>query len=86
MRTFQQILEAAGYETSAYSGRGMQGRECLGVDLPAGADRDLGRMLAEVIGAMGPGENDIVAGAFRRMRTDALGCGSVVYFPGIHHS
>lgn len=29
MRTFQEILEAAGYECEPYSGRGMGGQECL---------------------------------------------------------
>lgn len=83
MRTFQQILEAAGYETSAYSGRGMAGTECVSVGLPD--DGRIGRLFADVTDAMEDGENAVVAKAFRRMRIDSLGIGSVVYFPGIAH-
>jgi hypothetical protein len=83
MRTFQQILEAAGYETSAYSGRGMAGTECVSAGLPG--DGRLGRLFADVTEAMGADENKLVAAAFRRMRTDSIGLSSVVYFPGIAH-
>lgn len=83
MRTFQQILEAAGYETGVHVGPEAGSAECLSVGL-SGNGR-LGHLFAEVIDAMGTGENVIVAAAFRRMRTDTLGCGSVVYFPGFPH-
>lgn len=79
-RTFQQILEAAGYVTRSYSGRGMSGRECLSVTLPG--DEMMGRFFADVLEAIDAEETDPAAHAFRRMRTDSLGKGTVAYFPG----
>lgn len=84
MRTFQQILEAAGYETDTHVGPEAGSVECLSVGLPGNGR--LGHLFAGVIDAMGPGENDIVSSALRRMRTDPLGCGIAVYFPGIPRS
>ena len=81
MRTFREILEDAGYECSAYSGRGMSGEECLSITLDD--DDRMGRFFADVVGAVLPDEKVDVALAFCRMRTDSLGRGIVVYFPGV---
>lgn len=86
MRTFQQILEDAGYECTAYSGRGMSGEECLSVTLAAdsnGPPSNLGRFFADVLEEVQGYETANMAKAFRKMRTDDLGRGVVVYFPGI---
>lgn len=80
-KTFQQILEAAGYVTRSYSGRGMDGKECLSVTLAG--DGMMGRFFADVLEVIDAEEMDPAAHAFRRMRTDSLGKGTVVYFPGV---
>lgn len=81
MRSFQQVLEAAGYVTRAHSGHGMSGRDCLSVTLAG--DGMMGRFFADVLEAIDAEEMDPAAHAFRRMRTDSLGKGTVVYFPGV---
>lgn len=81
MRTFQQILEAAGYECTAYSGRGMGGDKCLSISLKQ--DGAMGKLFADVLEEVQGYETVNVAKPFRKMRTDNLGKGIVVYFPGI---
>lgn len=86
MRTFQQILKAAGYKCEAYSGRGMGGEKCLSVSLAAdgnGPPSNIGRLFADVLEATRDEYQGHVAVAFRKMRTDSLGKGTVVYFPGV---
>ena len=80
-RTTQQILEAAGYETRAYS-PGF-GEQCLAITLSGamGSPSSLGRLFADVLEVIDAEENDAVAHAFRRMREDSLGRSIVVYFP-----
>lgn len=82
-RTFQQILEAAGYEAQDYS-PGF-GEQCLAVTLPRtrGLPSSLGRLFADVLETVDAEENEIAAHAFRRMRDDSLGRSLVVYFPGV---
>lgn len=79
----QRVLERAGHECRAYSGRGMYGRHCLGIDIDRG---QLGVVFADVLenGALEEEEDiEAMAEAFRRMSTDSMGLGSVLYFPGI---
>ena len=85
MRTFQQILEAAGYKCEPYIGRGMFGRECLSIPLfiTSGPTNAIGRLFADVLEEVDAEENDLAADAFRKMREDSLGRDIVVYFPGI---
>lgn len=88
MHPFQQLLEEAGLETRSYSGRAMYGKTCLAVDLDGGT---LGPFVADVIEALQTqvgGEimstnGDDISEAFRSMKTDSMGRGSVVYFPGV---
>lgn len=81
MRTVQQILEAAGYVTRPYSGRGMSGRECLSITLVNGDQ--MGRFFADVMEEVRDEYEGHVADAFRKMRSESLGKGVVVYFPGV---
>jgi hypothetical protein len=89
----QEILESAGYSVQSYSGRGMYGKNCLGVDVS-----NLGKLFADVLkeldllGENGGGELEDdsqaaaiedLATAFEEMRTDSLGRGMIVYFPEI---
>jgi hypothetical protein len=83
MHPFQALLDEAGIESHSYSGRAMYGKECLAVDL----DGSLGDFVANVIEethAQVVGENlEAISEAFRSMKTDSMGRGIVVYFPGV---
>lgn len=90
MRTVQRILEDAGYETSAYSGRGMNGEECLSVTV----ERSLPYLFSDVLEALlQEGDGDVlnqeiaaVSKAFRRAWEDSRGRSIVVYFPLIQYA
>jgi hypothetical protein len=92
--TFQRLLEDLGFETRSYSGRGMDGEECLAVTVDGYATREwsiassvLGmlavttdnpcRTLAELRGAL-----EKLSIVFCHTKTDGLGTGAVVYWPG----
>lgn len=89
--TLQLLLERTDLADNlrSYSGRAMYGKECLGVDVPQGG---LGGFVADVIDAAvewtqdePDGDRDMgdVAQAFRDMRTDSMGLGTIVYFPRV---
>lgn len=75
----QGILESTVDGVQSYSGRGMYGRSCLGVETD-----DLGDLFAAVLEEL-EGEEDTqdVQLAFKSMRTDSMGRGTIVYFPAI---
>lgn len=84
---FQTLLENIGHEVRSYRGRGMSPDErCLAVT-PVGS---FGSLLAEIVGvtadlARQDEDYDVeaVQSALRRMRTDTLGLGQIIYFPGV---
>lgn len=79
------LIENAGYETRSYSGRCMYGATCLGVEL----DDRLGDFFASILDAiasLGEEERDEaldLASAFRSMKTDSMGRGTIVYFESV---
>ncbi len=76
----QKVLEHAGVEgIRSYSGRAMYGRICLGVDTD-----DVGEVFAAILESV-EGEEDTrdIQEAFRNMRTDSMGRGTIVYFPQV---
>jgi hypothetical protein len=85
----QDLVEAAGYEPYSYSGRSMYGAKCLAVD----PGKDLGWFISDIIEALkqcsynddddSRAEHTAAVEAFRDMRTDSMGRGIVVYFPGV---
>jgi hypothetical protein len=84
---FQGLIEEAGFETRSYSGRGMYGKTCLGVDLEGG---NLGRLLGDLVEMTAtsddPGEAvEIVAEGLRSMQTDSMGRGMIVYFEEVSY-
>ncbi len=68
----------------SYSGRGMFGKECLGVDIDCGK---LGNFIARVIQGMqcqeGAENIDALTEAFEHMAQDQMGKGIIVYFPDV---
>ena len=66
-------LESAGYTWRRYSGRGMYGKECVGVTLSDDGELfDLGRTVGAIEAECNPGH----------VRTDNMGRGIIVYWPG----
>ena len=84
----QELFEACDYETRSYSGRGMYGRSCLGVDLDRG-DSTLSCIahLLDHIAEEGhenwQDELEEFATAIRDSRSDSMGLGTILYFPDI---
>ena len=75
----QAILESTVDGVQSYSGRAMYGRSCLGVET-----NDVGDLFAAVLEQV-EGDDDTreIQDAFRNMRTDAMGRGTIVYFPNV---
>ena len=84
MNQLQKLFERAGYNTRSYSGRGMYGKECLGVVL--NRDQDLGMIFGDLIDVLARNREDFdqifIAECFQEgLRTDSLGLGTILYFP-----
>lgn len=75
----QDILESTVDGVRSYSGRGMYGRSCLGVETD-----DVGDLFAAVLEEL-EGEEDTqdIQLAFKSMCTDSMGRATIVYFPAI---
>lgn len=73
----QLLLEAANMKVRWYSGRAMYGEVCLGVDVDGPSDL----LVAIAEGVTDDNREEVVA-ALERARHDAMGRGTVVYFPG----
>jgi hypothetical protein len=82
---FQKLLEDAGLTPRSYSGRGMYGKECLGVD----TDRSEMRVAAELIRAVIETKEEFddslyeLAGILEDTQTDSMGMGIIMYWPNI---
>ncbi len=86
MKTFKEIVEDSGLEARSYSGRCMYGANCLGVVVDSG----IGEVVAEIIEHLAGLDDDErgqasreAADAFRGVRKDSIGHGTVVYFPSV---
>lgn len=79
----QTALELADFECYSYSGRAMYGVECLAVNID-----QVGDLVAGVLEYLDGKETDTfrLQMAFRRMKMDSMGLGTVVYFPGTKFS
>jgi len=84
----QILLEESDCNVRSYSGRGMSGKECLGVTIRRGG---MGCLVSTVIeeiaerssSSRGYDERFEISEAFRNMSTDSMGTGEIVYFPGV---
>ncbi len=78
----QRVLE--GYlGVRSYSGRGMNGRSCLGVDA-----KSLGQFLSVLVEGTVHLENREVrdlAEEVSNIKTDSMGMGMIIYFPGVEY-
>jgi hypothetical protein len=75
---FEKLCERAGYAVMPYSGRGMDGRYCLGIVVDK-----LQELMADLIECADPDETRELSNVVRTLRTDGMGFDIVVYFPGV---
>lgn len=62
-----------------YSGRGMYGRNCAGIELDGDADLlALGAVIAEMVE-----DEDLKTSLMRGVRLDSMGLGIIAYWPSI---
>lgn len=76
MHWIQSELEAKGYRLQQYSGRGMMGRQCLGVLL----DGNDGYEIMAMLGAASDGQQVPIP------KNDSLGRGYILYWPHIEYT
>lgn len=67
----------------SYSGRGMYGRECLAVDVADGVFALVADLITAARELDDDATFDVLEEALRHARTDSMGRGQVLYFPGI---
>jgi hypothetical protein len=83
----QTICEDVALHARSYSGRGMYGKSCLGIDVDRGG---LGPMIAKIMSALAgysEADRDTVCEAFRtEMAQDNMGLGMIYYFPSIPYT
>jgi hypothetical protein len=87
-KNFKDLLEDAGYEPRSYSGRFMYGDQCVGVTL---GGENLGTLVGDLIHTIMDRTDDEsalrdLADRLSNVRTDSMGRGIVVYFPGVKWS
>lgn len=80
-------IESAGYEARSYSGRGMFGKECVGVEIPQ--DESAFALAAKLVLTVFDEDGDEEAYnltsdlADLRVSEDAMGLDAIVYFPRV---
>lgn len=82
-KAFKDLCDNTGIEVRSYSGRGMYGRKCLGIDTD-----DVMGTIADLIEAAVDFHNrpvayNMLAEALRSSRQDSMGLGVIIYFPSI---
>jgi hypothetical protein len=75
------VLIEAGHDPYTYSGRGMNGRECVGVSIEGEILAFAADVLAALLNDGFVKDSDIVGDAFHGARSDSMGRRTVVYFP-----
>lgn len=78
-----EVIESANYEARWYSGRGMYGKDCVGITIPQGVSQfSVGVELAAMFETLGY-EDLLEDFTCERVAQDSLGMGSIVYFPNV---
>lgn len=88
-----ELIEAAGYSVRSYSGRGMNGKVCLGIDTDNTAMTLVLDLIKEALGSVNTscgdrayesiGEVQDLCDMLKNSRSDSMGRGYIVYFPEI---
>ena len=79
----QVAFDELGYNCREYSGRGMYGKNCLGVDLEESNLFTIGFEVAEWVGNNYPERLCEVKDSINKIRQDSLGMNVIVYFPNV---
>lgn len=78
-----EVIESANYEARSYSGRGMYGRECVGIELRQGTSQ-FGVGVAVANMALTLGYEDLAEDLMDlRVASDSMGLDTIVYFPNV---
>ncbi|CAN5355947.1 hypothetical protein BH10ACI2_BH10ACI2_00360 [soil metagenome] len=91
---FREIVEIVAQESYGsvriyrhYSGRGMDGKECLGIDIDRETTQiEIGAKIMEKACAVSPSPQSFqtdVLDTLEQSNTDSLGLGTIIYFPTI---
>ena len=77
--------EAAGLDVRSYSGRGMYGRKCVGIDIDTrnGAWLVATQLALAIVEMSDDPGLDIAELADLDVHTDSMGLGTIVYFPTV---
>jgi len=82
-KRFVEVIESANYEVRAYSGRGMYGRSCIGIDVAQGVSMfKVGVDVANMATTLGYEDLAEDIGDLR-VAQDSMGLGAIVYFPNV---
>jgi hypothetical protein len=82
----QSLLEISNANIRSYSGRGMLGKQCLGVTIRKGG---LGTFIGDVLreaAALDSDTREEIAKGFKGMATDAMGQDEIVYFQSVPYT
>lgn len=81
---FQKLLEDAGLTPRSYSGRGMYGKQCLGVD-SNGSGMEVIATLISLLAENEVTQSDLreLADILEDSKTDSMGRGIIMYWPNI---
>lgn len=82
MSVLQKVLEGQGFETRSYSGRGMYGKQCLGVSVSGGFGEFLSALVKGISSIESENMIDLIE-EVSKVETDSLGMGTIVYFPKV---
>lgn len=92
MINLKNLLENNGYETRSYSGRGMYGQTCLGVE--SDSPRDVIGMVVDILLDVVENQYDVrnddalnelqeLGDVLKTAKQDSMGMGSIIYFPDV---
>lgn len=79
-KRFLELIVAAELEARSYSGRGMFGRSCIGIDLERG-ESAVGAALKIAAACDTIEEVEYLYRALKDAREDSMGLGTIVYWP-----
>lgn len=80
---FYELLCDRGANVRSYSGRGMFGKQCIGVNLDSN-DSAAFALIADCVACLDTElERESAARIFARTKEDSLGLGSIIYWPSM---
>lgn len=77
-------VRAFDLKVRSYSGRGMYGRQCLGIDIGRMNSHEFVANLVRMMVEEGTEETDRALDALQsKIETDSMGLGKIIYFPNV---